>query len=241
MSQEFDYVIVGAGSAGCVLANRLSEDPDTTVLLLEAGGEDSNFWIKVPAGFDKAMTTRSINWNYVSEPEAHIDDRRIDTPRGKVLGGSSSINGMMWVRGNPLDYESWVEMGATGWSYREVLPYFKRSETFAGGGDDYRGGEGPLRTQHGPMESPLFQVFMEAASEAGYPHTADSNGFQQEGFGPASMSVGGARRYSTARAYLHPVRHRSNLKVETGALVRQLRVSGNRGERGRIRTGWRPV
>ena len=228
MATEFDYVIVGAGSAGCVLANRLSEDPDTQVLLLEAGGRDTNFWINVPAGFDSAIKVPSINWNYLSEVEPQLGGRRMDTPRGKVLGGSSSINGMMFVRGNPLDYENWVEMGATGWSYREVLPYFKRSETFSGGADDYRGGAGPIRTRRGPLESPLFQVFMEAAKEAGYYSTSDPNGYQQEGFGPMSMSVGEARRCSTARGYLHPIRHRNNLRVETDAMVNHLSVSGNR-------------
>ena len=228
MTSEFDYVIVGAGSAGCVLAHRLSEDPATTVLLLEAGGQDSNFWIKVPAGFASAIKVPAINWNYLSQAETQLGGRRIDSPRGKVLGGSSSINGMMYVRGNPLDYENWVEMGASGWGYREVLPYFKRSETFAGGADDYRGDTGPLLTQQGPMESPLFQVFIDAAVEAGYLRTSDPNGYQQEGFGPMSMTVGEAQRCSTARGYLHPVRHRNNLKIETDALANQLVVSGNR-------------
>ena len=228
MAPEFDYVIVGAGSAGCVLANRLSEDTATKVLLLEAGGRDSSMWIDIPAGFEVVMNTASINWGYESEPETHLDGRVIDTPRGKVLGGSSSINGMMFVRGNPLDYENWVEMGAAGWSYPEVLPYFKRSESFAGGGDDYRGGDGPLLTRQGSLESPLYRVFFEAAKEAGYLATPDHNGYQQEGFGPTSMSVNSARRCSTARGYLHPIRHRNNLKVETDALVSKLAVTGNR-------------
>ena len=228
MNNEFDYVIVGGGSAGCVLANRLSEDPHVRVLLLEAGGRDASMWIDIPSGFGDVVYMARFNWNYMSEPEPGLGDRPMRTPRGKVLGGSSSINGMMYMRGNALDYESWVEMGATGWSYREVLPYFKRAETFAGGANDYRGGSGPLRTRQGTLDSPLYRAFMEAGTQAGYLRTQDMNAYQQEGFGPGTMTVGEARRWSTSRGYIHPIKARANLAVELDAHVQQVSVEGNR-------------
>ena len=228
MADEFDYVIVGAGSAGCVLANRLTEDPSVKVCLLEAGGEDRSIYIDAPAGVIEAMHRPAFNWNYESDPEASLNDRRVWTPRGKVLGGSSSINGMMYVRGNALDYERWVELGADGWSYADVLPYFKKAECYDQGGDSYRGDSGPLKTSRCSMNNPLFRAFIEAGVEAGYPHTPDLNGHQQEGFGTADMTVSGARRCSTARGYLHPVRARQNLKVVTGAFAESVSFSGNR-------------
>ncbi len=219
MEEVFDYVIVGAGSAGCVLAHRLTEDGRCRVLLLEYGGSDRSAYIQMPTALSVPMNQPKYTWGYQSEPEPHLGGRRLHTPRGKVLGGSSSINGLVYVRGNALDFEQWEALGAEGWAYRHVLPYFRRAETWAGGGDEYRGRDGPLATRNGLLSNPLHQAWLLAARQAGYPHTADMNGFQQEGFGPMAMTVGGGRRSSAANAYLRPAMRRPNLSLQTHALA----------------------
>ena len=182
-ADTFDFVIVGAGSAGCVLAARLSEQSENKVLLLEAGGSDRSIFIQMPTALSIPMNTIKYNWGHHTEPEPHLGGRRLHCPRGKVLGGSSSINGMVYVRGNAQDYEGWAAGGATGWSYSDVLPYFQKAETYNRGGDAYRGEAGPLHTTTGTMKNPLYQAFIDSGLEAGYAKTEDVNGFQQEGFG----------------------------------------------------------
>ncbi len=226
--QTFDYVIVGAGSAGCVLANRLTEDGAARVLLVEAGGSDRSIFLQMPTGLAIAMTHPRYGWHYWTEPEPYLGGRRLHCPRGRVLGGSSSVNGMAYVRGNALDYDAWAAGGAAGWSYAEVLPYFRKAESFSGGGDEYRGDSGPLHTARGRMANPLYRAFIEAGEQAGYARTADMNGFRQEGFGPMDMTVHRGRRWSTANAYLRPVVGRANLAVATRALVTRLLLEGRR-------------
>ena len=194
MSQkEFDYIIIGAGSAGCILANRLSASGDHTVLLVEAGGSDRSWMIAMPTALSYPMNTKRFNWGFHSEPEAGVDDRILDCPRGRVLGGSSSINGMAFVRGHARDFDEWAEHGADGWSYDDCLPYFKRLETWQGGADTYRGGDGPVGVGqgNGMRFNALYEAFIDAGVEAGYPRTADYNGETQEGFGPMQMNVDG--------------------------------------------------
>ena len=224
MSDVFDYIVVGAGSAGCVMANRLSEDADVRVLLLEAGGVDKNIYIHVPAGTMDVMNADDILWPYRSEPEPQLGGRRMWQQRGKVLGGSSSINAMMYMRGNPRDYDNWEALGATGWSYADVLPYFKKSETFDGVGSDYRGAHGPLGVHQNTLDNLLFDVFIDAGVEAGYPRSPDLNGRQQEGFGPADSTVRHGRRSSTARDFLRPASGRVNLDVRVNSLVEKVTV-----------------
>ena len=238
MSDEiFDYVIVGAGSAGCVLANRLTEDGKHTVLLLENGGSDASVYIQMPTALSIPMNMPKYTWPYRSEPEPNLGGRRIHTPRGRVLGGSSSINGLVYVRGNALDFQRWEAEGATGWGYRNVLPYFKRAEHRALGGDTYRGGEGPLATRRGLLTNPLHEAWLAAGREAGYPATSDMNGFQQEGFGPMDMTVGGGRRCSAANAYLRPAMTRSNLTVRTETLASRILFERRRAIGVRYRQG----
>jgi choline dehydrogenase len=218
----YDYIIIGAGSAGCVLANRLSEDPATTVLVLERGGSDSSIFIQMPSALSIPLNMARYNWGYASEPEPHLGGRRINCPRGRVLGGSSSINGLVYIRGHALDFESWEAQGATGWGYRHVLPYFRRAETRAEGGDAYRGAAGPLHTQCGPLRNPLYNAFIEAAAQAGYAPTDDVNGYRQEGFGRMDMTVHRGRRCSAAAAYLKPAMQRPNLTVRTNIMVSRI-------------------
>ncbi|NEY90605.1 choline dehydrogenase [Tabrizicola oligotrophica] len=229
MSQDFDYIIIGAGSAGCVLANRLSADPSLRVLVLEYGGSDNSIFIQMPTALSIPMNGTKYNWRYFTEPEPGLDGRRVHCPRGKVLGGSSSINGLVYMRGHARDFDEWQELGARGWGYADVLPYFQRAEAWQDGADQWRGGEGPLATNAGNrMKNPLYRAFVEAGRDAGYTTTDDPNGHLQEGFGPMHMTVKDGRRWSTANAYLKPAMGRANLTVLTHALTRRVILTGKR-------------
>lgn len=220
MAQEYDYIIVGAGSAGCVLANRLTEDGQNNVLLLERGGSDRNIMIQMPTALSYPMNTEKYCWQFHTEPEAGLEGRKLHTPRGKVLGGSSSINGMVYVRGHACDFDQWQEEGADGWDYQSCLPYFKRAETWMDGEDAYRGGAGPVGVCNGNnmQKNPLYSAFIKAGQQAGYGYTADYNGHRQEGFGPMHMTVRDGVRSSTSRAYLTPAKSRPNLTLQTDVL-----------------------
>ena len=228
MTNGYDYIIVGAGSAGCVLANRLTEDNGATVLLLEAGPPDRHPYISIPLGMGRMHDKAMFDWGYETEPEPNLNNRRIEAMRGKVLGGSSSINVMAYTRGNRGDYDRWAQKGARGWSYADVLPYFNRAETWENGADTWRGGEGPLGTQFAKTPDPIFDAWLEAAKQSGYPFTEDYNGKQQEGFGRGQYTIRDGRRSSTARAYLRPAKGRHNLTVETGAQATRLLMQGTR-------------
>ena len=226
---RYDYVIIGAGSAGCVLANRLTEDPQVKVLLLEAGGKDNSILVKMPAGVGSLISKQGVyNWGFWTEEEPNLENRKLWWPRGKGWGGSSSINGMIYIRGHARDYDQWRQMGLQGWSYRDVLPYFKRSETLEGGGDDWHGGEGPLYVSKASTPNPIYKATIEAGRQAGHAVTSDFNGFQQEGWGPYQLTIRDGQRWSAARAYLHPAMSRPNLTCLTGARTTRIIVENGR-------------
>ncbi|HWY95170.1 MAG TPA: choline dehydrogenase [Steroidobacteraceae bacterium] len=226
---HYDYIIVGAGSAGCVLAARLTEDPQIRVLLIEAGPRDRSWRIDMPSAVGSLLSSDRFNWNYVSDPEPYLDGRRLTHPRGRVLGGSSSINGMVYIRGHAGDYDGWAESGLSGWGYADVLPYFKRSERHLHGADPYHGGSGPLAVFAPDLTaSPLASAFVQAAAQAGYGISHDPNGERQEGFGRVDRTTCNGRRCSAARAYLAPALRRTNLEILTGALVHRIVLRGDR-------------
>ena len=229
-AERFDYIVIGAGSAGCVLANRLTADGRTRVLLLEAGGKDNSLLVRMPAGVGELIRAKGdYNWGFLTEPEPNLDDRRLWWPRGKGLGGSSSINGMIYIRGHARDYDQWRQMGLTGWGYADVLPYFKRAESFEGGADAWHGGEGPLHVSKASSPNPVYRAFVEAGGQAGYKRTNDFNGFQQEGFGPYQLTIKDGKRWSASAAYLKPiVGKRPNLTLEIGAQTTRILIEDGR-------------
>ncbi|HCV88203.1 MAG TPA: choline dehydrogenase [Alphaproteobacteria bacterium] len=228
MDGDYDYIIIGSGSAGSALAYRLGEDGTTRVLVLEYGGSDAGPLIQMPAALSYPMNMKRYDWGYLAEPEPALGGRSLVCPRGKVIGGSSSINGMIYVRGHAGDYAHWEESGAAGWGYADVLPYFRRMEHSHGGEEPWRGTSGPLHVTRGPRDNPLHDAFVKSAEAAGYAATPDYNGHRQEGFGPADMTVWKGRRWSAANAYLKPAMKRGNLRLVTGAMVERILFEGGR-------------
>ena len=239
MEDSFDYIIVGAGSAGCVLADRLTASGEHRVLLIEAGGEDRNIWIHIPLGYGKLFTNPKVNWLYESEPEPELNDRRVIQPRGKVLGGSSSINGLLYLRGQPQDFDHWRQLGNTGWSFADVLPYFRRSEDQSRGADALHGSGGPLKVSDVSEPHPLCEAFIQAAQQAGFPRNDDFNGPTQEGAGYFQLTARNGRRCSTAVGYLRPARRRGNLAVVSNALTTRVLLEGRRAVGVEYRQGGR--
>ena len=219
--ESYDFIVVGAGSAGAVVANRLSKDPRNKVLLLEAGPA-SNVWSRIPIGYAKTLNNPAVNWRYWAEPEASTSGRKLYVPRGKILGGTSTINGMAFVRGQAQDFDTWAQMGNTGWSYQDVLPLFKRMESYSGGDSQFRGREGPLRVTDPAPGEPLYRALINAAEEVGIRHNPDYNGASQDGIAMSQASISGGRRMSTAHCYLDPIRKRENLRIVTDALTERL-------------------
>ena len=228
MKTAFDYVIVGAGSAGCTLANRLSADGRSRVLLLEAGGWDRHPLLKLPLGWGRVLLNRMYDWGYDTEPEPEMNGRSIEVARGKVIGGSSSINAMAYVRGNRADYGRWASRGLPGWSYENVLPYFRKQESWEGGASEFRGGAGPLATRKARYQDPLVDAYLAGATEMGYRLNEDYNGAEQDGFGRMQMTIRDGHRESAATAYLHPARRRANLTIQTNSLVSRVLFDGRR-------------
>src|ERR1700716_729757 len=231
-----DYVIVGAGSAGCVLANRLSEDPSVSVLLLEAGGKDRSLNVKIPAAFPKQFHTK-LDWDSATEPEPHVDGRSLYIPRGRMLGGCSSMNAMLYVRGRPLDYDGWEAQGATGWGDRDVLPYFMKSEDNVRGPSEFHGTGGPLRVSEQRSPRPLNRRFLEASEAAGIPRIDDYNGPEQDGVSMFQVTQRNGRRFSAADAFLRPAMTRPNLEIRTGVTVLGVELEGDRAVGVRLRKG----
>ncbi len=225
---NFDFIVVGAGSAGCVLANRLSTDPRYKVAVIEAGGKDSSPWIHIPVGYFKTMGNPKTDWGYHTEPDPGLNGRAISWPRGKVLGGSSSINGLLYVRGQAEDYDGWRQLGNAGWGWDDVFPYFKRAETWAEGGDEYRGGDGPLQVSPTRLTRQVVDDWIDSAVNAGFKENPDYNGADQEGVGYFQLTTKNGKRCSSAVAYLHPVKNRPNLEVFTNAQVEGLTFEGNK-------------
>ena len=226
--KSYDYIVIGAGSAGCVISTRLTESVGTSVLVLEAGGAKRPLMSRIPAALDYALHDDRYNWYYYTDPEPYMDGRRVYCPRGKALGGSSAINGMMFIRGHALDFDGWAGNDLPEWSYAHCLPYFKKYENYDRGGDEYRGDSGPLFVTAAKVEQPLDRAFLEAALQAGYPYSEDTNGYQLEGFGITDRTIHNGERWSTGAAYLRPAMQRDNLEITTEALTQRILFDGKR-------------